>query len=140
MGNWWDDRTFYEDPEEDLHFKKYYAPRMYCKHSQPCYRKCWACEKERREEQESYYQAKVNTSKKGFKFFFEPDFDPCDRSYCYEDDMDKAEFCDLRQCSTITELKKEYYKLCRLNHPDKGGDEEIFKRLNNLYHDLMNHF
>ena len=36
MGNWWDDRTFYDDPEENERFKKVYAPRMYCTHSQPC--------------------------------------------------------------------------------------------------------
>ncbi len=137
MVNWWEDRTFYQDPEEDIHFKKYYAPRMYCRHGQPNYVKCWSCHRER---ENAYYEEYCNCGDKGFKFFFEPDFDPCENSFFEEKDMDKVEFCNLRDSHTLQDLKKEYYKLCKINHPDKGGDPEVFKRLNNLYHNLINKF
>jgi hypothetical protein len=34
-------------------------------------------------------------------------------------------------------LKKAYRKKAHEYHPDKGGDEEKFRLLNNLYHDLI---
>ena len=34
-------------------------------------------------------------------------------------------------------IRKAYYKLCRVHHPDKGGDEEDFKSLNNAYESAM---
>lgn len=37
------------------------------------------------------------------------------------------------KCTTIEELKKEYKKLAFKHHPDKGGDVEIMKVVNNAY-------
>lgn len=36
-------------------------------------------------------------------------------------------------CRTLDELKKEYRRLATLNHPDRGGDEETMKTINNEY-------
>lgn len=36
-------------------------------------------------------------------------------------------------CTTLDELKKEYRRLAMLNHPDRGGDEETMKAINNEY-------
>lgn len=36
-------------------------------------------------------------------------------------------------CSTLEEAKKLYYKLAKENHPDRGGDLETMKRINNEY-------
>lgn len=36
-------------------------------------------------------------------------------------------------CRTLDELKKEYRRLAMLNHPDRGGDEETMKAINNEY-------
>jgi len=33
----------------------------------------------------------------------------------------------------ITSLRKLYYKLALINHPDKGGNEETMKAINNQY-------
>ena len=37
-------------------------------------------------------------------------------------------------CSTLDEAKKVYWKLAKQFHPDKGGNEEDFKILNNQFH------
>lgn len=39
---------------------------------------------------------------------------------------------------TIEELKEEFRRLAFLYHPDIGGNEEIFKSINNEYDDMLN--
>ena len=39
-------------------------------------------------------------------------------------------------CTTLDELKKEYRRLVMLHHPDRGGDTETMKQINND-HDAM---
>lgn len=36
-------------------------------------------------------------------------------------------------CKTIEDLKKEYFRLAKLHHPDVGGDTETMKAINNEY-------
>lgn len=36
-------------------------------------------------------------------------------------------------CNTLDELKKKYRKLAMENHPDRGGDEDTMKRINDEY-------
>ena len=38
-----------------------------------------------------------------------------------------------QNCRTQEEIKKEYRRLCKIHHPDLGGDEEIMKELNRQY-------
>ena len=38
-------------------------------------------------------------------------------------------------CTTLDELKKEYRRLVMLHHPDKGGNDDIMKQINNE-HDI----
>ena len=38
----------------------------------------------------------------------------------------------------LEELKKEYKRLAMINHPDKGGDAEIMKAINNEYEVMFN--
>lgn len=42
------------------------------------------------------------------------------------------------QCGTIEQLKAEYRKLAFIHHPDKGGDTEEMKRVNNAYDYMFN--
>ena len=39
-------------------------------------------------------------------------------------------------CHTLDELKKEYRRLAMQNHPDRGGDAEIMKAINNEYEQM----
>ena len=40
--------------------------------------------------------------------------------------------------ATISEIKAEYRKLCKIHHPDKGGDENKFKEISEAYEILSN--
>lgn len=42
-------------------------------------------------------------------------------------------------CQTVEELKKEYRRLAMLHHPDRGGNAETMKEINNAYDDAFNH-
>lgn len=39
--------------------------------------------------------------------------------------------------TTLEELKKEYHRLARENHPDHGGDVEVMKAINAEYQELF---
>jgi len=102
---------------------------QYCKHNNPIhYPFCVGCRIEKEKKQEKIYQDYINEKYGNIRF------DPftCE----IEKDVTKEEFKPLRKSKSFEELKKSYHKLCREYHPDKGGDEETFKNLNNLYHDL----
>ena len=47
---------------------------------------------------------------------------------------------NFKNCSSIKEAKTEYKKLARIHHPDKGGNTEIFKILNNQYNLFLDTF
>jgi len=49
-------------------------------------------------------------------------------------------FSSLKRSDSQEDLKKEYYKLAKKHHPDKNGNEETFKRLQNLYEKLKQKF
>lgn len=41
------------------------------------------------------------------------------------------------KCKSIEELKREYKKLAFVYHPDRGGDTEIMKAINNQYEEAL---
>lgn len=41
------------------------------------------------------------------------------------------------ETSTQDEIKKAYRDLCKTHHPDKGGDEELFKKIKSAYEILI---
>lgn len=40
-------------------------------------------------------------------------------------------------CKTLDELKKEYRRLAMLHHPDRGGDLETMKQINNEHDEMF---
>lgn len=60
-----------------------------------------------------------------------------------EDNLDLTEHYEILEIpagSTLTVTKDAYRKLALSNHPDKGGDEEMFKKITNSYEILCDHF
>ena len=52
--------------------------------------------------------------------------------------MKTANFFNLSNIKTLEDLKKEYFKLAKVYHPDKGGSKEEFQFLQNEYELLQN--
>ena len=46
-------------------------------------------------------------------------------------------FQELHKAKSIEELKRVYKSLAKKHHPDLGGEEEDFKKLNSLYQELL---
>ena len=46
-------------------------------------------------------------------------------------------YFDISEQISLTELKKQYRKLCLLHHPDKGGDKEVFQEINLEYRQAL---
>ncbi len=106
---------------------------QYCKHNNPIYYQfCTGCRIEREQKEQERYQDYINNKYGSMKF------DPFTCEFIDEDLTTEIneEFKPLRKSKSFEELKKSYHKLCKEYHPDKGGNEETFKSLNNLYHDL----
>ena len=60
---------------------------------------------------------------------------------CIVNVSDKEDvFKPLKKSDSFDELKKEYRRLSKIHHPDKGGDHNIMVRLNNLYQALRKRF
>jgi molecular chaperone DnaJ len=49
---------------------------------------------------------------------------------------DLYKILEVSKTATAAEIKKAYRKLALKNHPDKGGDEEVFKKISNAYNIL----
>lgn len=47
--------------------------------------------------------------------------------------MTLYETLEVTQSATADEIKISYRRLAKVHHPDKGGDEELFKSINNAY-------
>lgn len=127
-------RCYYDDPIKNERFKRLYEKKMYCCHGVPNYHKCSRCITCSRDRQYEEYRRGVN-----FEFYNDP-FDHEEGCFDSEDCMDKAEFNTLRRSPSEEDLRKEYHKLARINHPDKGGRTDIFQRLNNLYYELRQRY
>ena len=52
--------------------------------------------------------------------------------------MDPYAFLGVNNNSTEDEIKKQYRKLAMKHHPDKGGDPEMFKKVNDAYYNITN--
>ena len=51
-------------------------------------------------------------------------------------DKDYYEILGVKRDSTEKEIKKAYRELCKIHHPDKGGDAEEFKKISRAYETL----
>ena len=136
------ERRYYADDEENDHFIKHYGSQLYCKHNCPSYQKCYRCENDKHDINMSrWYRVQEEKFRKlihhlhGF-VFIEPDPRKLSKIQVREDDKFKS----LKRSNSQEELKKEYKKLARKMHPDKGGNTKIFQKLSQLYNILTEKF
>jgi len=141
MGLHYSQRKYYDDPIENEKFINIYAPFVYCKHGQPSYIRCIRCYEETR----AKHRKKEHFGTDAFWEYFRRMFEDKTQGECEEEVSvnvsDKPDvFKPLKKSSSFEELKKEYRKLSKIHHPDKGGDHNIMVRLNNLYEKLRDRF
>jgi len=101
---------------------------QYCSHGSPVYATCPQCRIEFHNQRDKRYEEYLRS--KGhfnpFTLLFEQD----------EPEEEVEEFAPLKRSNSEEELKKSFYKLSKIYHPDKGGDTSMFQNLNNLYQKL----
>tara|TARA_B110000977_G_C11025459_1_gene472980 strand:+ start:488 stop:1303 length:816 start_codon:yes stop_codon:yes gene_type:complete len=51
--------------------------------------------------------------------------------------MSAYEILSVTEESTNKEIKEQYIKMCKVYHPDKGGNSEIFNAINKAFHTIM---
>ncbi len=140
MGLHYSERIYYDDPIENQKFINIYGSYVYCRHGQPSYIKCCKCW----EECGAKYKKKDHFGTDAFWEFFRRMFE--DKTEEEEEEVsvnvsDKPDvFKPLKKSKSFEELKKEYRRLSKVHHPDKGGDHNIMVRLNNLYEKLRDRF
>lgn len=110
----------------NLDYDDLYPP--YCLHGNPVYATCPQCRIEFHNQRDKRYEEYLRS--KGhfnpFTLLFEQD----------EPEEEVEEFAPLKRSNSEEELKKSFYKLSKIYHPDKGGDTCMFQNLNNLYQKL----
>lgn len=50
--------------------------------------------------------------------------------------MDYYAILEIKYGATPEEIKKAFFRLAKIHHPDKGGSEAKFKEINNAYQEL----
>ena len=141
MGLDYSQRTYYDDPDENDHFVKYYGSTMYCSHGQPTYQTCYRCESEKRDlTMKQWY---LKQEERFIKFigggftFNQPDTREINKLNIRTNDK----FTSLKRSKSQEELKKEYHKLALQYHPDKeSGSTRIFQALNQVYTMLLDSY
>ena len=105
----------------------------YCRHNNPIwYSDCPGCRLEQEAENQRRYEEYWSKKRRfnPFTLLFEDD----------EPEEEVAEFASLKRSNSQEELKKSFYKLSRIYHPDKGGDTPMFQKLHSLYQKLKDNF
>ncbi len=114
---------------------------MYCIHNQPIYNQafCSGCRAIRQQQAKKRYDAYWNKQRGHFWDYFKKAFggDPTEPTYEHKI---PEEFNTLKKSKSQEELRKNYFKLARIHHPDKGGETTMFQRLQNLYERLCSSF
>ena len=115
--------------------------KQYCIHNQPIYNQkyCSGCRAIREREAKIRYDSYWKKQTSYFWDYFKETFGGDVKDPNYKHEIPK-EFNTLRRSKSQEEFRKEYKKLCRIHHPDKGGKTTMFQRLQNLYERLCSSF
>jgi len=83
-------------------------------------------------------QIDLNYSNNHFTIFFinKKIFSSFYSNIIYDPNNDFYKVLNIPDKAELKEIKKSFYKLSLECHPDKGGNEEVFKKINNAYETL----
>jgi len=117
--------------------------KSHCIHGNPIYYEhfCTGCRCLKQERQKKRYHNYWKDRRGDFETFFNEEY-----NYYFQekkvntDIIDNDKFTELKLCKSKKELKKTYYCLCRIHHPDKGGCHKVMAKLNQLYDYLLLRF
>lgn len=115
---------------------------QYCIHNQPIYNQkyCSGCRAIREKQAKKRYHAYWNKQRGHFWDYFKEAFGGDPRDPDTPEHKIPEEFMPLRKSKSQEELRKNYFKLARIHHPDKGGEKTMFQRLQNCYERLCKKF
>ncbi len=116
--------------------------KSYCPHNNPIYLThfCPGCRRVRELQQQKRYDNYWSNKRIPIEEFFTNYFKMYDPSLTSEDKLkirDNDKFASLKRSNSEEELKKEYYKLAKKLHPDKGGTTKLFQKLQQIYNLLL---
>lgn len=119
--------------------------KSHCIHGNPIYYSfCPACRAiKQQQETKRYNDYWERNIKIKFNEYFNDTFKMFDPSLTSEDKLkvrNNDKFYKLKTSNSEEDLKKEYYKLAKRYHPDKGGSTKLFQKLQQLYHLLKSKF
>lgn len=105
---------------------------QYCRHNNPIwYSNCPGCRIEQERLAHKRYEEYWSKKRR---------FNPFTLLFDDEPEEEVEEFAPLKRSNSEEELKKSFYKLSKIYHPDKGGDTCMFQKLNSLYQKLKVNF
>ena len=116
--------------------------QSYCIHGNPIhYSFCPGCramkQQQERQKYDDYWRRNISIN---FKEYFNDTFTMFDPSLTSEDKLKVRQndtFYHLKKSNSQEDLKKEYYKLAKKLHPDKGGTTKLFQKLQQIYNLLQ---
>jgi len=119
--------------------------KEYCKHGNPIYYSaCPGCQLEKQRKDNLYYDTYLKKISFNFKkyfsdnfFFVNPSVNSDKEIYLRKNDK----FHKLKKSNSQEELRREYFRLAKIYHPDKeAGSTKIFQKLSQIYNLLMEQF
>lgn len=112
----------------------------YCIHGQPIYHQkyCSGCRRIKEAKQQKRYEEYWESRRINFIKYFNEQYDYyfTNPSIDVESKIkirDNDKFASLKRSKSQEQLKKQYYKLARIYHPDKGGSVKLMQKLSQLY-------
>ena len=116
----------------------------YCSHGQPIYRQqyCIGCRRVKEAKREKIYEKYLESKRIDFMKYFNEQYDYYFTNPSIEVESkvkirENDKFASLKRSKSQEELKKQYYKLAKIYHPDKGGTVKLMQKLSQLYEILQ---
>lgn len=116
----------------------------YCIHGQPIYyqKYCSGCRSMKEAKQKKVYEQYWESRRFNFIKYFNEQYDYYFTNPSIEVESkvkirENDKFASLKRSKSQEQLKKQYHKLAKIYHPDKGGSVKLMQKLSQLYEILQ---